>query len=124
MSAPATAIMQEVVWKNGEVMRFAVALIKRALEKLAVGATQFTTDIVPDSERGGGHGIAGSVVTMLQTANVIAPVGVYQDKIFYPLRLQSARPTTKARYLGAYKLCSRQLAEEFLKRCEPENKKS
>jgi hypothetical protein len=124
MPAPAPAIMQEVVWKNDEVMGFAVSLVKRALEKLKVGATQFTTDIVPDSERvvpgrgSAGHGIAGSVATMLQTAHVIEPLGHWQDKIWYPLKLKSERSTAKARYIQAYRLTCREFAEKFLQRNE------
>ena len=120
MPAPAPAIMQEVIWKNDEVMTFAVALVSRALEKLRVGATNFTTDIVPDSERGGGHGIAGSVVTMLQTAHVIEPVGIVDgNKIFYAHRVKSDRPGAKTRHVNVYKLTSRALAESFLAKNQP-----
>jgi hypothetical protein len=108
--------MQEVVWKNDEVMSFACALVRHALEKLKVGVTHFTTDIVPDQERGTGHGIAGSVITMLQNAHVIQPVGIKQGEIFYAHRVKSERPGAKARYLGMYQLTSRPLAEEFLAR--------
>jgi len=117
--------MQEVIWKNDEVMSFACSLVRHALEKLSVGVTHFTTDIVPDAERGPmiggkpGNGIAGSVITMLQNAGIVLPVGVIQDKIFYAHRVRSERPGAKSRYLGMYKLTSRQLAEEFLSRCEP-----
>lgn len=110
--------MQEVVWKNEEVLRFARSLVKHALEKLTVGSSHFTTDIVPNEDRGDGPGIAGSVVTMLQTANIIEPVGIMQDKIFYAHRVKSERPGAKARYLGVYRLKGKHLAEEFLARNE------
>lgn len=108
--------MQEVIWKNDEVMSFACSLVRHALKKLDVGVTQFTTDIVPDKERGTGKGIAGSVISMLEAASVIQPCGVFQDKVFYAHRVKSERPGAKSRYLGMYKLTSRQLAEEFLNR--------
>ena len=111
--------MQEVIWKNDEVMGFAISLVKHALEKLAVGSTNFSTDIVPDSERGTGPGIAGSVVTMLQTANVLEPVGIFDgNRNFYPHRIKSTRPGAKFRYLGVYKLKGREVAESFLRRAE------
>ena len=122
MPAPAPAIMQEVIWKNDEVMSFACSLVRHALEKLNVGVTHFTTDIVPDAERGPmiggkpGNGIAGSVVTMLKNANVVAPVGIYQDKMFFPHRAKSTRASAKTRWLNVYRLTSRQLAESFLDR--------
>ena len=55
---------------------------------------------------------------MLQTANVIAPVGIESEKIWYPHRVKSVRPDAKSRWVNVYRLTSRQLAEEFLKRCE------
>jgi hypothetical protein len=118
MSAPAAAIFQEVVWKNDEVLGFAVSLVKHALAKLNVGATTFSTDIVPDVERGSGKGIAGSVVALLITANLVELVGVIQNKIFYAQRVKSKRPESKARWLNLYRLKSRALAEEFLRRYE------
>ena len=67
---------------------------------------------------GGGQGIAGSVATMLQEAHVIEPIGHWQDKIWYPLKLKSERASAKARYVQAYRLTSRELAEAFLRRTE------
>src|SRR5579859_4625888 len=109
MPAPAPAICQEVVWKNHEVLAFAVALVKGALKKLGVGANQFTTDIVPDVSRGSGPGIAGSVVTMLQNASVIEPVGMFggaDGKTFYQHRVRSERPNAKSRYVNVYRLAN------------------
>ena len=110
--------MQEVIWKNDEVLAFAVGLVKHALEKLQAGVTHFTTDIVPDAERGSGKGIAGSVVTMLQTASVIKPVGLEVEKVWYPLHIKSTRPSASARYVRVYQLTSADLAESFLQRNE------
>lgn len=122
MPAPAEAIMQEVIWKNPEVLAFACALVRHALA-MPAPKVDFTTDIVPDTERGTGTGIAGSVVTLLQTANVIQPWGVWaldpeNKKAFYPHRLRSERTEAKSRYLNAYRLVSRPLAAEFLSRYE------
>ncbi len=112
MSAPREAINQQFAWKNPEMRRFAVALIRAAL---AQGGEDFTTDIVDDSLRGDGHGIAGSVATVLKDAHVIHPVGVTQNGIFYAHRRQSERPGAKARYVNVYKLADRAVAAAFLR---------
>lgn len=123
MSVAAEAIAQQVVWKNGEMLRFACALIRRALA-LPVEPGQFTTDIVPDSERGDGHGIAGSVVDILKKSSLLEPVGIVQrgpdnQPTFYAHRLKSTRADAKSRWLNVYRLTSRALAQEFLSRYEP-----
>lgn len=106
------AIAQEVTWKNGEVQRFAVALVRRALS----AGGHFTTDIVPDDERGDGPGIAGSVVELLKNANVIQPVGHSQHGQWFALRMKSARPGRKGAWNAVYQLTSAGMAEAFLKR--------
>lgn len=111
MSAPSIAINQ-VAWKNPEMRRFAVALVRAALE---LKGEDFTTDIVADSIRGDGHGIAGSVTTILKDAHVIVPVGVTQNGIFYAQRAQSTRPNAKNRYLNVYRLASPEIAGAFLR---------
>lgn len=116
MSAPAEAICQETIWKNDELMKFAVALVESALARLKMGNTEWTTDTVPESDRGTGKGIPGSVVSMLQAAHVIEPVGATVDKVWYALRIKSTRPGAKFRHLGVYRLKSRELAEKFLER--------
>lgn len=110
------AIAQEVVWKNDEIRHFAVELVSRALEQTVAGAQHFTTDIVPDAERGTGTGIAGSVVELLKNANVLEPVGIWSGGKWYPEREKSTRPGCKARYLCVLKLKSRAMAETFLRR--------
>jgi len=116
MPAPSTAIAQEVIWKYSQVITFAVSLVQRALDRLAVGNAEFTTDIVPDAERGDGPGIPGSVINLLQYAHVIAPAGITQGGVFYPMRIKSTRPGAQARHIGVYRLASRELAEAFLRR--------
>jgi hypothetical protein len=118
MPAPAAAVDQQVVWKNDEMCAFAVALVRHALARLYDGRScqDFTTDIVPDAARGAGHGVAGSVVEMLKNAGVIEPVGITQFGVWYPKREISKRPNCKSRYLCVYRLCSRAVAEEFLRR--------
>jgi hypothetical protein len=106
------AIAQETVWKNAELQRFAVALVKRALAR----GGHFTTDIVPDSERGDGPGIAGSVVELLKNASVIQPVGHTHNGQWFALRTQSTRPERKSAWLSVYQLTSAALALEFLQR--------
>jgi hypothetical protein len=113
MPAPAAAVDQQIVWKNSEMRRFSTALVRHAL---ASGAATFTTDIVPDAERGDGQGIAGSVVELLKNASVIEPVGITQQGEWYPKREISTRPNCKSRYLCVHRLVSRSIAEEFLRR--------
>jgi hypothetical protein len=120
MPAPAPAVDQQVVWKNDEIMRFALALVRHAAELLRAGTHKFTTDIVPDTERGAGHGIAGSVITMLKNASVIEGCGVWSgpdgNRTFYAERIKSEREESKGRWIGVYQLCSLAGAEEFLRR--------
>jgi len=116
MPAPAIAIAQQVIWKNDEVHRFAVALVRAALGRRDRGVHTFTTDIVPDAERGTGTGIAGSVVTMLKNANVIQPAGIVRDGKFYAERMMSAREGRKSAWNNVYSLTSGALAAEFLER--------
>jgi hypothetical protein len=107
------AIAQEVVWKNDEIRRFAVNLVRRALAQ----GGHFTTDIVPDTERGSGPGIAGSVIELLKNANVIQPVGyTAPNGTWYALRCKSTRPDRKSAWLSVYQLTSAGMAESFLAR--------
>lgn len=105
-------ICQQVAWKNDEMKRFALALVRHALE----AGAEFTTDIVPDSERGTGTGIAGSVIELLKHAHVLEPVGVLANGEWYPKRIISARPGCKSRYVGVYRLTSRWQAVKFMER--------
>ena len=116
------AIAQEVVWKNDELKRFAVSLVRHALE-LDGGRATFTTDIVPEEDRGGvngspaGSGIAGSVVELLKNANLIVPVG-HKNAAgqWFALRQRSTRPDRKGAWLCAYQLTNPALARAFLQR--------
>jgi len=114
MPAPATAVDQQIVWKNNEMMAFAVALVKHA--RALGNDAEFTTDIVPEDARGDGRGIAGSVIELLKNAHVIEPVGIMHRGIWYPKREISKRASSKSRYLNFYKLCSPEIAYEFLRR--------
>lgn len=120
MPAPAPAVDQQVVWKNEEIMRFAISLVEHAVVLCREGTVKFTTDIVPDAERGAGHGIAGSVITMLKNASVIEGCGVWSgsegQRTFYAERIKSEREESKGRWIGVYQLCSLAVAEEFLAR--------
>jgi hypothetical protein len=104
------AIAQEIVWKNPELQRFAVNLVRAALTK----GGHFTTDIVPDDARGDGQGIAGSVVELLKSANVIQPVGHMHHGQWFAMRTKSTRPDRKSAWLCVYQLTSTALAEAFL----------
>jgi hypothetical protein len=116
MPAPAKSVDQQVVWKNDEMLAFAVSLARHALALRDRGVFKFTTDIVPDSDRGDGQGIAGSVVELLKNAHVIEPVGVMFGQVWYQERIKSERPESKSRYVNVHQLCSRAAAEEFLRR--------
>lgn len=112
MSAPSAAINQQVAWKNPEMRRFAVALVKAAL---ALSGEDFTTDVVTDEQRGTGNGIAGSVATILKDAHVLEPVGFTSNGIWYALRRKSERPNAKSRWLNVYRLASPEIAGAFLR---------
>ena len=116
MPAPAQAVDQQVVWKNDEMLTFSISLVEHALGLLHSGVNKFTTDIVPDEDRGSGQGIAGSVISMLTNASVIEPVGVFVAGVFYQERVKSERGESKGRWVNVHKLCSRSVAEEFLRR--------
>jgi hypothetical protein len=107
------AIHTEIVWKNPEVQNFAVALVKHALE---LNGQNFTTDIVPDTERGSGTGIAGTVVELLKNAGLVESVGVVQHGVFYQHRMKSTRDGRNSAWLNVYRLKSHGLAQEFLRR--------
>ena len=111
MGATSTAINQQIAWKNPEMRRFAVALVRAAL---GADNAEFTTDLVADQLRGDGTGIAGSAVTVLKDAHIIEPVGITSAGTWYAARRQSERPGAKSRYLNIYKLTSRPLALAFL----------
>ena len=116
MPAPAKAVDQQVVWKNDEMLTFAISLVEHALGLLHGGVNKFTTDIVPDTDRGDGHGIAGSVISMLTNASVIEPIGIFSGGVFYQERIKTEREGSKSRYVNVHRLCSRSVAEEFLRR--------
>jgi uncharacterized protein YwbE len=116
MPAPAQAVDQQVVWKNDEMLTFSISLVEHALGLLSEGVNKFTTDIVPEADRGTGHGIAGSVISMLTNASVIEPVGVFVAQVFYQERVKSERDESKGRWVNVHRLCSRSVAEEFLRR--------
>ena len=105
----------EIAWKNPEMQRFAVALVKKATE--AGGHGHFTTDIVPDAMRGAGTGIAGSVVELLKNAGVIEPVGhTGADGLWYALRVKSKRTERNGAWLSVYRVTSGPVASAFLAR--------
>ena len=116
MPAPATAVDQQIVWKHDEMRRFALALIREAVKLASAGVHKFTTDIVPDAERGSGTGIAGSTATQLKNAHVIEHVGVWSGDKFYPERVPSTRDGRKSAYVNVYQLTSAGVGREFLAR--------
>ena len=107
------AVQCEVVWKNAELKRFCVELVRRALES---SEPTFTTDLVPDEVRGTGTGMAGSAIGILKTANVIEPVGHNANGKFYPDKVMSTREGRHSAYVSVYRLVSPALAREFLRR--------
>ena len=106
------AIAQEIVWKNPELQRFAVNLVRAAIAQ----GGHFTTDLVKDEDRGDGSGIAGSVVELQKSANVISPVGHTHHGQWFAMRCKSTRPDRKSAWLCVYQLTSVALASEFLRR--------
>lgn len=121
MPAPAAAVDRQDIWKDAEMRHFAVALICHALRRLNANENTFTTDVVGDSERfvNGrrlGPGVPGSVLTKLQNAHVVRPVGIFSDGVFYQHRAKSTREDAKTRFVNVYELTSREAAQEFLRR--------
>jgi hypothetical protein len=117
------AIQREITWKGDEFRSFAVALVELALDELNAGRERFTTDIVPDERRRQiaangcpGNGISGSVTYTLKSAHVIEPIGVVVAGKFYPDKEISKREGRNSSPIGVYRLTSRGLAEEFLRR--------
>ena len=107
------AIEREIVWKNDELKNFCIELVERAL---ASEEPHFTTDLVPDSLRGTGMGIAGSAAHILKTANVIEHVGHEHAGKFFPEKVISTREGRNAAHLCVYRLTSASIAREFLRR--------
>jgi len=116
MAAPAPSIDQQVVWKSQEIIRFSRSLIHHAILAHYAGQNTFTTDIVPDEDRGDGTGVPGSCVTLLKNASLIENVGVFALGKFYADRVKSERPESKSRFISVYRLTSPGLAQEFLRR--------
>jgi hypothetical protein len=106
-------IHQEIAWKNGEMQRFAVELVSRAL---ASGRPHFTADLVPSEARGDGKGIAGSVIELHKNAGVVRPDGNNSNGQWFALRAKSTRKERNGAWLSVYQLTSAAIAEAFLKR--------
>lgn len=97
--------------------RFAVALIGAAVDARMAGTYAFTTDLVQDeSIRPESTGMTGSIVTQLQNAGLLKPVGVMHQGQWLPRRAKSTRPTSHNRWLNLYELTGLELANEFLRR--------
>lgn len=123
------AINCEVVWKSVEMQTFASSLISHALaldprQPLSgLAPSEFTTDIVPDSDRQPispnairGQGIAGGVIELLKSAGLIEWQGHHSGGQFYGKRIKSNRKDRHGASLCVYKLASHALARAFLKR--------
>jgi hypothetical protein len=121
MPAPAQAVDRQDIWKDAQMRHFAVALVSHALRRLNAGNIHFTTDCVTNEERivNGVHigpGVPGSVITKLKNAHVIRAVGVIVAGRFYADSEKSSRDDAKTRSVDKYELCSREAAQEFLRR--------
>jgi len=90
------------VWKSEEARRFAVSFVKHALES---GLPMFTTDLVPDEDRGFSAAIPGTVASSLEAAHVIESVIVGSDLTgFCQMTAKTKRKAGKGRKLGVWKL--------------------
>jgi len=110
------AIDQQDIWKPGEMRSFAIAVVAAGIHALKMGRLKFSTDDVSETDHPQSPGIAGSVIEKLKNAHVIESVGVVVGDKFYPDRIRSNRPNRKSAYIGLYKLCSLNIANEFLAR--------
>lgn len=103
---------QQVAWKCGAVIAFAVHLVRVGLD-----TPHFGTDDVPDHLQPDGSGIAGSTVEMLRNAHVIRNwYGSDAEQGVVAGRRRSRRKEANGRKVDVYELCSRGAAVEFLRR--------
>ena len=112
-------------WKNDELRAYAVALVKagiRALDDaqpstLSILAGTFAPDDVPDELHPPGQGTSGAVTSKLLRAHVIEQFygNAPHDGVMGGRRLSRSKPRNGAK-VQLYRLCSRAIAAEFLRR--------
>ena len=104
----ATAILQQVGWKNTLLMQYATGFMRVAYS-LALKGLPVASDDVPDEyqppNNGLHKGIPGAAVKMLTKANLLRPNGMKKSR----------RKLAKGHWIFEYQLTSLSLAEKWLK---------
>lgn len=107
---------QQWIWKSPQMQSYAVAFVGAGMSLLNKATLVFASDDVPESSTPISSGIAGAVISSLSHAGIIEPVGVTMEGVWYPLRRASIRQSRHHAYVNVYRLSSRSVAEEFLRR--------
>ena len=116
MSDFAQAREQQHAWKDREIARAAVALVRAGLRELDAGQDFFGPDNLEAAITFDGQGIVGSAVHMLREAHIIADCWAHrpEDGIVHGRR-RSLRPSANGRKVSLYTLTNRGIAEAFLR---------
>lgn len=112
------AVEQKCAWKSALMQRYAVALVKAAIQiRRDRGIEYFNSDDVPPTSLPNDKTTIGAATRLLLAAGVIGP---FRDtlaafEIFGGIR-RSSRPCCNGHRNQLYRLVSLPLAEEFLRR--------
>ena len=111
-------------WKTGEIVKAQVALVEAGLDNLRMDCPYFGPDDIPESVAFGGQGIVGSALAALRNAGLITDCWLHapQSGIVHGRR-RSRRPAANGRKVNLYTLTSRALAEAFVARHKPVERK-
>lgn len=102
-------------FKHAQIQRYATAFISAGIELLDRGVGHFGSDDVPESAIPQGSGIAGSAITMLLNAHVIAAFWqTIPEQGIYGGRRRSKREARNGAKIPLYRLTSRAAAEVYL----------
>ena len=104
-------IVQQVVHKTDDWMRYAKAVVESVLAKHAHGQREFAADDVDDDRRPMNAHLSGNVWHSLATSGILEPVMVAPDQI------KTRRSTAKGRHnarVQVYRLASYDMAVKCL----------
>lgn len=108
-----------MTWKNTELVRAQVELVKAGVRVTMAGGTYFGADDIPDSVTFDGQGIVGSALHALRSAHVIEDYwGHHPEQGIVHGRRKSRRESANGRKVSLYRLCSMGAAREFFIRHE------
>lgn len=108
---------QQQAWIPGQIRDAAAALITAAFCELAAGRDYFGPDNIPESVTFDGRGSVGSATRMLIDAHIITATRVnLPDSGIHYGRRKSKRAAANGRRVDLYTLCSRGIAEAWMRR--------